>query len=329
MAGIFCDVLKLEQVATEDNFFELGGHSLLATQVASRVRHAFSIEMSVRKLFEYPTVAELSRQIDALRGQASVQQPVPSITPATDRDRSELSYAQSRLWFLDQLEPDSNAYNIPLALSLQGSLCLPALEQGLGQVLQRHKALRTVFLSEVGEPRQLALPYRFSTLPVIDLTNLDQSQCQHLSISLIADQAARSFDLSTGPLIRASLIKQDQRSHLLALTMHHIVSDGWSTGILFKELSSLYDSSLSGAGSQLVDLPVQYADFAHWQRRWLRGQVLDSQLSYWKQQLSDLPVLELPTDRPRPPVRSDLGALQRIHLSAPLTHQLKQLEQAI
>ena len=251
VAGIFCDVLKLEQVATEDNFFELGGHSLLATQVASRVRHAFSVEMSVRKLFEHPTVAELASEIDAIEGKHQQQQPVPSISASPASGQVRLSFAQSRLWFLDQLEPDSNAYNIPLALSLQGSLCLPALEQGLGQVIRRHEALRTVFVSEGGEPKQLALPYRFSSLPLVDLTNLDQSDRQQVSRSLVAEQAGTQLRPSKRPADEG-LNHQARTSALtLALAMHHIVSDGWSTGVLFRELSSLYESCISGEVSHL------------------------------------------------------------------------------
>ena len=207
LAGIFCDVLKLEQVATEDNFFELGGHSLLATQVVSRVRRAFSVEMSVRKLFEYPTAAELAAHIDSLSRQGL--QIAATIGACSSVGRSELSFAQSRLWFLDQMEPDTSAYNIPLALSLKGRLSLPALEQSINEITRRHEALRTVFLSKVGELRQLTLPNRFRTIQLVDLSALEPSQQQQVSQGLVTGQAARSFDLSTGPLIRASLIKQD------------------------------------------------------------------------------------------------------------------------
>ena len=326
VAGIFCDVLGLEHVRAEDNFFELGGHSLLATQVVSRVRHAFSVEMSVRKLFEHPTVAELASHIDALRAQASQQHLMPPITPAPPSGRSHLSFAQSRLWFLDQLEPDSNAYNIPLALSLSGQLSLLALEQGLGQVIRRHEALRTVFVSEGGEPKQLALPYRFSSLPLVDLTNLDQSDRQHVSRSLVAEQAGRSFDLQSGPLLRASIIKQAEPEQVLVLVMHHIVSDGWSTGVLFRELSSLYETSLSGEVSHLPELQIQYGDFSAWQRQWLQGDVLDSQLQYWKQQLHNAPTeLTLPTDRPRTVIQRSQGTIEAFELPEALSQSLREM----
>ena len=189
--------------------------------------------MSVRKLFEYPTLAELASHIDALRRQDQ-QQIAPPISACSASDRSELSFAQSRLWFLDQLEPDSSAYNIPMALNLKGKLSLPALEQSLAQIIRRHDALRTVFTSEAGEPYHLVLAYRFSTLPLVDLSALEPSHQQQVSRRLTAEHAGRSFDLGTGPLFTASLILQAEQQQALSLSMHHIVSDGWSTGVLFR-----------------------------------------------------------------------------------------------
>jgi amino acid adenylation domain-containing protein/FkbM family methyltransferase len=326
---ILCDiwsaVLHVERVGVHDNFFDLGGHSLLATQVVSRMRTAFSVEIALRCLFETPTVAGLARRVEQEIGAGDGARPLP-IERASRDEPLALSFAQQRLWFLDQLEPGRSDYNIPIAVRLTGTLDLAALEQTLSEVVRRHEVLRTTFAVLNEKPVQLIHPPRPFELPLVNLSGMAQSQRELEAQRRVAEEAQRPFSLSTEPLVRGELLRLGSDEYVLMLTMHHIVSDGWSLQVLVKEVAALYEAFTSGAAPALEALPIQYADYAAWQREWLQGTVLDEQLSYWKQQLSGAPpVLELPTDRARPAVQTHRGAVTTFQLNADLTRSLKRL----
>ncbi|HEU4558162.1 MAG TPA: amino acid adenylation domain-containing protein, partial [Longimicrobium sp.] len=324
LAGIWAEVLRLERVGVEESFFELGGHSLLAMRVVSRVRELFAVELPLRALFEGPTVAELAgRLADERRRGLPVP---PPVVPAGRTGALPLSFAQERLWFLDRLEPGSATYNIPVALRLGGTLDEAALERALGEIVRRHEALRTVFAEVDGWPVQVITPFGGFALPVEELSGLGDADREVEVGRRAGEEARRAFDLSAGPLFRAALLRLGAQEHVLLLSMHHIVSDGWSMGVLFRELSALYAAFREGGESPLPELPVQYADYAVWQREQLAGEVLDRQLSYWRERLAGAPeLLELPTDRPRPPVQTYRGATVPVELSLELLERLQAL----
>ncbi|NER30313.1 MAG: AMP-binding protein, partial [Symploca sp. SIO1C4] len=239
-----------------------------------------------------------------------------------------LSYTQQRLWFLDQLEPNSALYNIPIALRLEGRLNQTALEQSLQEIIQRHEALRTNFITVNGKAIQIIHEETTWTISVTDLTHLSNNEQEIAAQKLTHQQGIQPFDLAKDSLIRATLVVLSQSEHILVVCMHHIVSDGWSTGVFIQELTTLYNAYIRGEPSPLTPLPIQYADFALWQREWLQGEVLQQQLSYWQNQLAEAPdLLSLPTDRPRPAVQTFAGAYQQFALSAELSSQLTQLSQ--
>ncbi|HEX7239088.1 MAG TPA: condensation domain-containing protein, partial [Longimicrobiaceae bacterium] len=286
-------------VGAHDDFFELGGHSLLATQVTSRVRDAFGVELPVRALFEAPTVAGLAERVRGLLGGESGTDAPPLLPVPRDRPLP-LSFAQQRLWFVDRLEPGSSAYNLPLALRLRGPLEARVLERTLRETVRRHEALRTVFREAGGEPVQVVRPAGAAPLPVVDLAGLAGETREAEALRRVREEALRPFDLERGPLLRARLLRLGEDEHVLVLAVHHIVSDGWSMGVLTRELSALYGAFGRGEGSPLPPLPVQYADYAVWQRGWLAGDALERQLAWWRERLAGAPpLLELPTDRPR------------------------------
>ncbi|MFP2934660.1 condensation domain-containing protein, partial [Pyxidicoccus sp. 3LG] len=305
---------------------ELGGHSLLAMQLVSRVRSTFGVELPLRVLFEAPTVAALATRIESMPLTARSMEAPALLASGTRLDRPPLSFAQQRLWFLDQLQPGSSAYNMPSPVRLTGALDVTALERSLDALIRRHESLRTTFASPQGEPVQVIHPELDFLLPVVDLGALPGEQREAEAHRLATEEGVRPFDLSRGPLFRASLLKLAPDDHVLLLTVHHIVSDGWSMGVLVRELASLYETFASGGTPQLPPLPVQYADYAVWQRSWLSGDVLEAQLDYWKRQLGDAPrVLELPTDRPRPPVQTFHGAMHPFMLPSELGQRLETL----
>ncbi|PYS89537.1 MAG: hypothetical protein DMF64_17365 [Acidobacteria bacterium] len=325
VAGIWANALGVEQVGVYDNFFMLGGHSLLATQVISRVRQVFSIELPLRALFDEPTVYDLSRKIETAR-RAELGLPAQALQPVLRAAELPLSFAQQRLWFLDQLEPGSAAYNVASAIRLKGELNVPALQQSLDVIVARHEVLRTTFATVGGRPVQVIGPAEPVALPVVDLQDLAEAEREARARQLMSEETQRPFDLARGPVLRVLLLRLGHDAHVLLLTMHHIVSDGWSLGVLVRELSALYEAFARGASLQLPALPVQYADFAAWQRDWLSGEVLEAQLAYWRQQLASAPALsELPTDKPRAPMQTYRGANQHALISQRTTETLKAL----
>ncbi|HEX9426786.1 MAG TPA: amino acid adenylation domain-containing protein, partial [Candidatus Polarisedimenticolia bacterium] len=326
IAGIWAQVLGLDRVGREGSFFALGGHSLLATQIVSRIRDAFQVELPLRSLFENPTVMQLAACVQAARREA---QGLPPPAPLRSRPRTghvPLSFAQERQWFLDQLVPDRPIYNIHVALRMVGRLEVAALRRSLNALLRRHEVLRTIFVAVEGRPDQVILPKLTIRLPVIDLEALPREQREEEVRRLSNAEARRPFDLGRGPLLRARLIRLASEEHVLLITMHHIVSDGWSATVSARELAVLYDAYRSGDAAALPAPTIQYADFAIWQREWMQGEQLARQLDYWRRQLAGAPaLLRLPADRPRLATHSFNGATLQFRLPDVLVVRLKEL----
>jgi len=282
VAGIWADVLGRERVAAGDDFFSLGGHSLLAIQIVSRLRDAFGIDLPLRSLFDHPTVAGLSAEAERVRRDARGLPPVRPLRAEPRPASLPLSFAQERQWFLDQLVPDRPVYNINVALRLTGRLNAPALREALNGLVRRHETLRTVFASVDGRPAQVVHPGLRLSLPVVDLEGVPGTQREAEALRLATAEARRPFDLRRGPLLRTRLLRLSAERHVLLITMHHIVSDGWSAGVSARELAALYSAAARGEEPALAEPPIQYADFAIWQRDWLRGETLERQLAFWR-----------------------------------------------
>jgi amino acid adenylation domain-containing protein len=327
LAGIWAEVMRTDRVSADADFFALGGHSLLATRVISRVRAAFGVEPTVRTFFEAPTLAELARAVEALRRSALPQ--LPPVLPAARPDALPLSFAQERLWLVDRLQPGGSVYNVPAGVRMRGALDRDALERALGEIVRRHESLRTTFPERDGAPVQVIAPFTGFTLAVEDLSPLDAAE-REAEVRLRArHDAARAFDLAAGPLFRARLLRLADDDHVLLLCMHHVVTDGWSMGVLFRELAALYGAYREGAPSPLPVLPIQYADYALWEREHLRGDVLARHMAYWRERMAGAPaLLELPTDHPRPPVQSYQGDQVAVDLPAALLERLEALGRA-
>lgn len=322
---VFGEVLGFQRVGVHDHFFrDLGGHSLLATQAISRLCELVDADVPLRRLFEHPTAAELARAIE-------VQLPrgphAPDEAPAR-RETVPLSYAQRRLWFLAQLSPDSPFYNVPAALRIRGGVDGDALERALQEIVHRHEVLRTTFASQRGEPVQRVAPALHLALERIDLSRLSglpRDQRDREVASLTSETARRPFDLEHGPLIRAELLRLSDDEHVLLITLHHIISDGWSLSVLFRELAAIYRAILRNEPCPLPPLPRQYASYAEEQRAWLAGDLQRQQLEYWTGRLAGLKALRLPLDHPRPPMATYRGARCHAAWSAELCQALRQL----
>ncbi|MBZ4336625.1 non-ribosomal peptide synthase/polyketide synthase, partial [Corallococcus sp. AS-1-12] len=325
LATLFAEVLRVERIGVRDDFFAMGGHSLLATQLVSRVRSTFRVELPLRALFEAPTVEGLAPKLEEAR---SAGLRAPPLRPMPREGAIPLSFAQQRLWLLDQLQPGDISYNIPTALRLTGPVDVESLRRAFEALVERHESLRTTLSTSEEEPSQCIQEPAGWELPLIDLTSLPESRREEEAQRVAATEARRAFDLTAGPLLRSTLVRLGQDSHLLLVTMHHIVSDGWSMGVLVREVAAFYEAFVMGQWPSLPPLPVQYADFAVWQRGWLQGEALDAQLGYWKKQLGGAPsALELPTDRPRPPVQSRRGATVDVRIPLEISQALKALAQ--
>ena len=317
LAAIWAEVLKLDRVGRNDNFFELGGHSLLAIRVVTRLRQVLNIETAMRDVFAYPVLADLAGVLGAA---ASAE--LPPILQVGRNDQLPLSFAQQRLWFLSQMEGGSAAYHIPFGLRLVGPLDKVALGRALDRIIARHEALRTTFVFSGDSPEQRISLSEGSRFLLIehDLREHDDAE---LELRRITDlEACQRFDLECGPLIRGRLVNLPGDEHALLLTMHHIVFDGWSMGVLVNELSALYGAFRCGAEDPLPELHIQYADYAVWQRQWIEGEILHRQAEYWKQTLSGAPaLLELPTDYMRPVEKDYAGAFAGLVLDERLSFE--------
>jgi len=322
VANIWAEILSVERVGAENNFFDLGGNSLLAMQVVSKIREKLAVELSLRDLFVAPTVSQMTARIEALRAGAFAEMTAPPLEPSVACGPAETSFSQQRLWFLDQIEPGGAAYTIPAALELRGALDVSVLERALAALIARHESLRTVFINGGGQPLQLVSEPRPWTLPVIDLSS-ELEPRQRLK-TLLREEAAQGFDLASGPLFRTQLYRLAPETYVLLMTMHHIISDGWSMTILIQELGDIYREFLRGQMPSLPAHRVQYRDFARGQRQWLQGEVLERLVSHWRKRLAGAPqVIELPVDRPRPPVESHRGALYSFTLNHELSEALR------
>ncbi|HKV95700.1 MAG TPA: amino acid adenylation domain-containing protein [Candidatus Angelobacter sp.] len=321
LAEIWAELLQVKRVGRRDDFFALGGHSLLATRVATRIRQKLGVAITLGDLFAHPVLVGLAR---SLKGAARSE--LPEIVRVERGQRLPLSFAQQRLWFLAQMKDASQAYHVPMGLYLKGELDVGALRRALDRIVARHEALRTTFVSIDGEPWQHIASAADSRFHLLD-HDLRQHRTAKAELDcLLAEEAAASFDLQAGPLIRGRLIRQSEQEYTLLITMHHIVSDGWSMGVFLNEVSQLYSSFKSGEEDLLPELTLQYADYAVWERQWLEGEELRQQCEYWKKALQDAPaLLELPTDYARPPQQNYKGGSEELALEQGLTEKLKKL----
>ncbi|PVD03261.1 non-ribosomal peptide synthetase, partial [Streptomyces sp. CS014] len=326
VADACVEILGVDRVGVHDNFFELGGDSILSIRVAGRIQAALDIDFSVREIFDRPTVSGLAEAVEtALRERQGTR--LPRIRPRSTADESiPLSFGQQHLWFFDQLMPGQSAYNSAFAVRLAGPLDTSALRMALDGVVARHEALRTTFTAVDGTPEQVITPVGAVALTEHDLEAVTAHDQDTYLRALVRNEVNRPFDLAAGPLFRALVVRVGVDDHVFVLSMHHAVSDGWSLGVLSDELSALYAAGVSGEPVSLPELPVQYADFAVWQRDWLSGEVLDGRLAVWRERLAGIPdVLELPIDRPRPAVQSLDGATVEVRVPADLTRVLRDI----
>jgi amino acid adenylation domain-containing protein len=329
LAGIWERVLGVERIGRDDNFFSLGGYSLLATRIISRLRESFQVELPVRSIFEWPTLARLAERIEETMRSGSTL-PLPPLQRLTGTAQLPLSYAQQRLWFLDELMPHNNAYNIPVGFRVSGPLNLIALGQSLNETVKRHESLRTNFINVDGQPIQVIAPSRTQDLSVISLERFSEAERESLFQRLALEEGQRPFDLASDSLFRSTVFRLSEQEHVLLLVMHHIISDGWSIEVLIRDVLRTYKALCQGVAADLPELPIQYADYAHWQRQWLQGEVLEQELSYWRQQLDgSLPELNLPTDRPRPSALSMKGSAVVLEVPEWLTGKLRELSQSV
>ena len=327
LAVIFCEVLKLETVSADADFFALGGHSLSAMQVISRIRRALEMEVPLRAVFEAPTVASLAEGIELIRRSQDSGAGAPPPILRADRNRSlPLSFAQQRLWFLAQLEPNNPLYNVPFPMRMKGDLHVDALREALDAVVSRHEVLRTKYEVQNDEPVQVITDFASLDVPLIDLSAMDENLREAEAMRVLEMEVKRPFDLATDTMLRAVLVRMNAEEHILLLNAHHIATDGWSNGVLIRDLKHFYAHALGSEQKPLAPLAIQYADYAAWQRAWMQGEVLAEQLSFWKETLDGAPpLLQLPIDVPRPEVQTYRGGLHLFELSAELMRQVKVL----
>jgi acyl carrier protein len=324
LAKIWADVLDLERVGVQENFFELGGDSILTTQLASLIRNTFKVTLPLNVIFEHPTLADLAARIETVLAAGEGLQTQP-ILPVPRDGNIPLSFMQRRLWFIEQMNPGNTGYNVAGALALSNLLDEKALKLAVGEIVRRHEILRTYFEAVDGEPRQVIRPPAPVEIPVEDLTGLPDGEREAAAARIVSAEAQRPFDLSQGPLMRLLLLRLREDGHVLFFNMHHAISDAWSMGILARELNELYAALSQGSPSPLPELPIQYADFAVWQKQRLQGEAHEMHLKYWKEQLAGAPMLRLPTDHPRPDYYVYRSAAQSVTLPEGLGDSLQQL----
>ncbi|PVZ68900.1 non-ribosomal peptide synthetase [Pelagibaculum spongiae] len=330
IASIWQPLLQLENLPDRRaNFFLIGGHSLLASQVVARLKKQLSLAISLKMLFDHPVLADFAEQISALQQSTILQETGFTDRPAllpTGETQGPLSWAQQRLWFVQQMDLDDPAYNMPAAVKLTGRLNIAALNQAVFKLLERHQVLRSYFSVHNNQPLQKILPNEFSEIPLLDLTTLSQASIEQEQQRILQREAEKPFDLQRGPLIRVQLVKLTAKQHILQLTVHHIAADGWSIDLLLKEISEGYLAACENRSPELPALPVQYLDFSLWQRSWLDQQQLQQQLDYWKNQLQDAPaLLSMPLDRPRSDVTDRTADTVEFSVSPNLSQQLVSL----
>jgi acyl transferase domain-containing protein len=327
LAAIWAEVLGLEGIGIDDNYFELGGDSLLATQMFSRIRETFAVDISLETVLFNQTIADLGGEIEKLEGTTTSDADV--VHPVDRAGELPLSFAQEWLWLIHQVNPDSAAYNLPAAVRLKGALDVAALEKSIGEVVRRHEILRTRFTEVDGRPAQVIDPAVPIKLPIVELSAIETEQREVEAGRIVTEDARLPFDLEQGPLLRSFLLRLGEDDHAIILTVHHIVSDAWSTGIIIQEIATLYEIFRRGEESPLPPLPIQYADYAYWQRSHLQGERLASLLDYWQQQLQGAtPVLKLPVDHPRPEVQTLRGAHKSFNLPRDLSESLRLLSRS-
>ena len=325
IAGVWSSLLGKSDIRRDDNFFDLGGHSLTVIQMLARLERVLNREIELRAMFEFPVLKDFSAYVDQLTGPAPLATLQPIVPTSRDGDLP-LSFAQQRLWFLAQMEGGSEAYHIPFGLHLKGDLNRTALGRALDRIVVRHEVLRTTFALHDGEPAQEIGAVEESSFGLIEHDLRGHHEVEAELAALRELEAGASFDLEAGPLIRGRLIRLAEDEHVLLITMHHIVSDGWSMGVLARELKALYGAFLGGEADPLPELEIQYADYAVWQRQWIEGEILQQQAAYWKTTLAGAPaLLELPTDHTRPVQQDFAGGFVELVLDEPLTAGLKDL----
>jgi amino acid adenylation domain-containing protein len=327
LAAIWESVLQRTPIGIDDNFFSLGGHSLLAAGILARVRDTFQVSLPLRALFEAPTVAALAEHIEATRHADDRMYP-PSVQSLPLDRVIPLSFAQQRLWFLEQFNPHSATYNIPFAFRLSGPLDLTALQQAMNAMVTRHESLRTTFSSRDGDPQQIIADQLPLSIAVVALSSWPEALREAEALRLATEEVQRPFDLTHGPLLRTLVVQLGANDHLLVITWHHIIVDGWSLGVFTRELRVLYEAYCNGRAPVLPALPLQYADFAVWQRQWMQGESIAKQISYWKAKLAGAPAsLPLPTDHPRPAQQTYHGSRLTFLIPPSLTAELQCLSQ--
>jgi NRPS condensation-like uncharacterized protein len=321
--GIWQSLLNREQIDVNEDFFTAGGTSEIADSLVEQLCGVFLLNLSVDCLFTNPTISGQAACIEQAR--ASTKRKNPAIVPAPRSDRMALSFSQQRLWFFDQLVPGSPLYNNTLAIHITGPINLFILERSLNELIRRHEALRTVFKSDQGQAFQVILPSLTIPLPQVDLQALLPDQRQERTDELYQEESQQPFDLQNGPLIRAKILKLEPEKSIFFLTIHHIICDGWSVGIITSEINTLYSAYANQQVSPLPELPIQYVDFSHWQHQRLQGELLENLVRFWQKELADTPTsLNLLTDRPRPAAASFRGDFYDFSLPASLVLELKQ-----
>ena len=323
LAAIWTELLKVENIGISDDFFELGGHSLLAIKAVSRIRDIFEVDLQTQTLFENPTITGLSKILTEAKGSGG------SIQRIVQREQGgpcSLSFAQEQLWFIDQFAPGSPVYNMVDVIPVRGRCDAEAMRRAMKELVRRHEVLRTAFSPSDGRSLQVVLPTVDLALSELDLISLSEQEREREWTRVVREQGRKPFDLSQAPLLRGTMVHLSHQEHRLLLVIHHIIADEWSMEIIHHEVNQLYDAYSQGRLSPLPELPIQYADFACWQRNWLKGEMLEKQISFWKEELAGAAaILELPTDKPRPAVQSFRGATEIFQVPETLLDRLKSL----